>query len=429
MRALRLAQQGLGLLCGGLMCAAMAVDYRVAPSVTSECHDQLSRIVSRLEPGDSVYLESGLYTQTCNRNYTMRGTAARPVVIYADATEPAILQRPDQDRSRLNNLELVDSEYVVIRGLHFVGGSIGVRIMGGHHIVLENGLISDTGTTAIAINYRDTHHVTLRNNEITRTGLAEDAPGEGIYAGCHDGTCVVTDSLFEDNYIHDLRGDPRGGNDGIEIKVGSGGNIVRGNRIENTLINAQFPCIFVYGGGSRVNLIENNVLSRCGEAIQVAADAIVRNNIVYQASVAGILSAAHEQNPNPGHVYILNNTVIDAPVCAILDWRDSTHMVFANNALFCSATTALRARESANGLLLGNGWHGKLSGISRQHPGLFPLRTADVELEAPSDGRYAPAPDSRLKRRAIDLVPGRPANDFHQRPRNSNGFATVGAIE
>src|SRR3989442_12461968 len=72
------------------------------------------------------------------------------------------------------------------------------------------------------------HAFIVRRNHIHHTGLNTSRPteGEGMYIGCHDGSCRTTDSIFEGNYIHHTRGTSDGGNDGIEIKFGSSGNIV-----------------------------------------------------------------------------------------------------------------------------------------------------------------------------------------------------------
>ena len=49
--------------------------------------------------------------------------------------------------------------------------------------------------------------------------------------------------------------------------------------IHDTTIGTHYPCIFVYGGGAGLNVVEGNVLWNCGEAIQVVSDAVVRNNL------------------------------------------------------------------------------------------------------------------------------------------------------
>jgi hypothetical protein len=114
-----------------------------------------------------------------------------------------------------------------------------------------------------------------------------------MYIGCHPGNCRTTGSLIEGNYIHHLRGTSDGGNDGIEIKAGSYGNVIRDNVIHDTNIERHYPGIFVYGGGAGTNLVEGNVIWNAGEGIQVVSDAVVRNNIVFNCSATGITAAPH----------------------------------------------------------------------------------------------------------------------------------------
>src|SRR5574341_614644 len=147
----------------------------------------------------------------------------------------------------------------------------------------------------------------------------------------------------EGNYIHHLRGTSSGGNDGIEIKVGSHGNIIRDNVIHDTNIGQQYPCIFVYGGGPAPNVVEGNVVWNCGEGIQVVADAVIRNNIVLNSSSTGITAAPHAANRRVRNVSIVNNTIVGHPKCMDLRWEGAENMVLANNAIYCPDGIAISA--------------------------------------------------------------------------------------
>jgi hypothetical protein len=242
-----------------------------------------------------------------------------------------------------NNIEIVNSSHLVLRGLRFQGGSIGLRFVGGHHITIEDCEIFETGNNAIAMNSGDSDSFIIRRNHIYHTGLSTDGPteGEGMYIGCHDASCRTTHSLIEGNYIHHLRGTSSGGNDGIEVKPGSYGNIIRDNVIHDTNIGTQFPCIFVYGGGNAVNIVESNALWNCGEGIQVVSDAIVRNNIVFNSSITGITAAPHAAIPHIRNVAIVNNTVVGHPTCLYIRWDKAKNVMLANNALSCPGATAI----------------------------------------------------------------------------------------
>jgi hypothetical protein len=246
------------LLCGllALVMAAPAVAsaaiVEIRPSSVA-CGEEFVAAAARLQPGDELVLRGGIYSQSCRRAITVNGTAAAPIVIRAAAGERAVLTRPADTMDTQNNIEIVASSYLTIRGLAFQGGSSGVRIMGGHHISMEDCEIFETGNNAIAVNYDSADALVFRGNHIHHTGLSVAAPteGEGFYLGCNHDTCRVTNSVIEGNYIHHLRGTSDGGNDGVEIKVGSYGNLVRHNVIHDTIIGRRYPLHLRLRGRSR----------------------------------------------------------------------------------------------------------------------------------------------------------------------------------
>ncbi|MGH7817079.1 MAG: right-handed parallel beta-helix repeat-containing protein [Candidatus Binatia bacterium] len=319
--------------------------FEIYPPNSESCDEEFVNVANKLKPGDELVLHDGVYLQACRRAITAKGESDKPIVIRAAEGARPLITRPPSTNTTQNNIEIVDSTYLVVRGLHFRGGSIGFRIIRGHHVTLEDNEIFETQNNALAINAGDVDSLVVRDNHIHHTGLNLSAPteGEGIYAGCHDGKCKVTNSFFEANYIHHLRGSSEGGNDGIEIKLGSYGNVIRDNVIHDTNIGTQFPCIFVYGGGAGVNVVERNVMWNCGEGIQVVADALVQNNIILNSSIAGITAAPHQANRRVRNVTIVNNTIVGHPKCLELRWEGAENMVLANNALHCPGGVAIDA--------------------------------------------------------------------------------------
>jgi hypothetical protein len=92
----------------------------------------------------------------------------------------------------------------------------------------------------------------------------------------------------------------------------------------------------LYGaGGNSPNIVERNVVWNCDDAaIQVSADAVIRNNILIPGTGQGISSQPNLVNPN--NLQIINNTVIGGAPCLRLNsWGGRTGMVFANNAVYC----------------------------------------------------------------------------------------------
>lgn len=350
--------------------SAQAKQYDVYPhNADDDCNEPFEQIANAMTAGDILVVHDGIYSQSCTRSIELRGTPENPIVIRAaDGARPT-LTRPNRNRDTQNNLEIVDSAHLVIRGLRFFGGSIGVRFIRGHDIVFEDNEVTATDSSAVTINSGDAQRLTLRNNHIHHAGQGRGGPttGEGIYVGCNDSACSVSDSLFESNYIHDLRATHDGGNDGIEIKPGSGGNIIRGNRIHDTTHGRAFPCIFVYGDTPKPNIVTDNLLFGCGEALQVVADAIVTNNQILDSSIAGIVSSPHAQVGPPRNLDIRDNVVSGHPMCVQIDWRQAQNVRFEGNALHCAGTTAVRAQGLANATVGNNSYAGRSNVV---HEGL-----------------------------------------------------------
>ncbi|HKW94430.1 MAG TPA: right-handed parallel beta-helix repeat-containing protein [Methylomirabilota bacterium] len=314
------------------------------------CEEEFVTRANALRAGDELRLHAGIYSQDCARRIRgIRGTAQHPIVIRAAPGANPVLTRPRDSTGAYaeNNLELEDVAYLVIRGLSLRGGTTGIRFLGANeHVTLEDNEISYTDNNAIAMNSGDTDSFVIRHNHIHHTGLRPlslgTTEGEGLYVGCHDGGCVASNHVIEWNYIHHLRGTSEGGNDGIEIKRGSYGIVIRDNVIHDTTIGTRFPCIFVYGGGPAPNLVDGNAVWHCGEAIQVASDAIIRNNLIVDSDV-GITAAPHRQVPNIRNVSIVNNTIHGHSECLNIRWLGAQHMILANNAVYCPRTTAVDA--------------------------------------------------------------------------------------
>ena len=337
--------------------------FRVGPAVAGQ-DEEFERVANSLGAGDELILSDGVYSQSGRRAVTVMGTAESPILIRAGEGARPVLTRPAGDMDRHNNIEFVDCSYLVVRGIHFEGGSCGVRFIRGHHVTFENCEISRTGNNALTMNSGDCDSFVIRGNHIHHTGLSTRGPteGEGMYIGAHDGRYVTTNTLVEGNYIHHLRGTSGGGNDGIEIKFGSWGNIVRDNVIHDTNIGRQYPGIFVYGGGKGINVVEGNVIWRAGEGIQVVSDAIIRNNVILDCSVTGITAAPHGAVPKMRNVKIVHNTIVNHRRGVRIRWSKAEDMVFANNAVYCPKGMAIDAAGIDDATISSNCVAGRLGG-------------------------------------------------------------------
>jgi hypothetical protein len=289
--------------------------------------DSFESAAESLQPGDTLVVHAGTYEDSGRVSIGVKGTASQPVVIEGAAGEARPLISRPAGAVAQNTINIEGATYLTIRGLEIVSnGGDGINMSGNPaYITIEDNDIHDID---VGINFRsDMHHIVARNNHIHRT----NATGEGMYVGCNQAACAVTDSLIEGNWIHDTLAASQG--DGIEIKRGSHSNIIRDNVIHDT----NYPCILLYGTeGNPRNLVEGNVMWNCGDSgIQVAADAIVRNNIILESPDNGLNSQPH-QGVSPGNLDFVHNTIVGGSPCLRLgSWDGAPGMVFANNAVYC----------------------------------------------------------------------------------------------
>ena len=248
-----------------------------------------------------------------------------------------------------------------------------------------------------------------------------------MYIGCHNGSCIASNHLVDGNYIHHTRGTSSGGNDGIEVKYRSFGNTIRNNVIHDTLNGTAYPCIFVYGGGPGVNIVEGNAMWNCGEAIQVVSDAIIRNNLILNSTITGISASPHNAVPQMRNVTIVNNTVYGNPTCLYVRWSSATNMVLANNAVYCSGATAVDAAGLTGSTVTvkSNYVTGSLLGASIDGSRFFAGGTPTSAFTNPAELDFWPPPGSILIGKADAGLT--PAQDFNERGRVSP--FDVGAYE
>ena len=410
-------------ICNGI---TSGVTHEINPA-TVDSREEFETTANSLKPGDELILRGGTYSQNARRAVTANGTAAEPIIIRAADGEDPLLTRPADNRDRYNNIEFVDCSHLVIRGLRFRGGSSGVRFIRGHHITFEDCEIAETGNNALTMNSGDCDSFIIRRNHIHHTGLStsRETEGEGMYIGCHSGSCITTNTLVEGNYIHHTRGTSSGGNDGVEIKFGSYGNVVRDNVIHDTNIGRQYPGIFVYGGGKGINIVEGNVIWNAGEGIQVVSDAIIRNNIIFDCSMTGITAAPHAAVRHVRNTKIVNNTIVNNPRGILIRWGRASDMVLANNAIYCPGATAVDVSGIGNGTFSANFVEGRVRGVTIDGSGFDDGKILPEVFADPARNNYWLRPGSALSNMADpDFAP---VLDFNHSPRKAP--FDVGAYE
>ena len=335
-------------------------------------------------------MHQGTYVETNRMSIQVQGTAAAPIIIKgADGdTRPVITRTTSASLQNTVNIE-GSARYLTIKGLEIVGnGGDGINMSGSpSFITLEDLVIHDVD---VAINFRSSmDHITARRNHIYNTGR-DGGTGEGMYVGCNDATCVVRDSVIENNWIHDvLPGTTQG--DGIEVKLGSHSNIIR----DNVIYNRPYPGILVYGTGANpVNVVEGNTVWNSLEGITAISDAVVRNNIVLNSG-CGFCTYSHVQVSQRKNLTAVNNTLYDNDEGFYIRWSGSS-FILANNAVYSPGKTAVNSSGASGSTVQANYVQGGTSGESVNGIRFVNGGNAAAVFTNPAASDFWPTPGSPL---------------------------------
>lgn len=376
--------------------------------------EDVEAIINGLAPGDELIVHGGTYPLSGRFGITVVGTAQAPIVIRAGDGETPVFSRAAADQ---NIWDIDNAAYTTIRGLEFSGGSAGLRISGATELTIEGCEVHDTGDVAVRANDTGVRYERLRllRNHIHHT----NDTGEGMYLGCNSNGCQVANSLIEGNYIHHTNGPTVVQGDGIELKEGSFGNVIRDNVIHDT----NYPCILTYAaaGNGAANIIERNVMWGCGDhAIQAAADAIIRNNIILGANATGIAMQVH-QSGSPSNLEVTHNTILKASGSGITASGITGRVVIANNAIFAQGGAAIAVGGTlADVIVAGNAGTGSVNGITA------PLAAASLSDLVAASFSGAPPNDVFPSTTSALAGAGDPA---HVVADDFNGTARAGAAD
>ncbi|MCB9630906.1 MAG: right-handed parallel beta-helix repeat-containing protein [Sandaracinus sp.] len=329
----------------------------LAETFTAGPGDDVEARINALTPGDELVLADGDYPLDGSRfSFDLTGTEAMPIVIRAAEGARPHFHRPNASQ----NVWDVRAEYVEIRGLAFSGGSAGLRFEHGRYVTIEGCEIFGTADVALRMNDGGQRYEGMRilRNHIHHT----NGTGEGMYLGCNSNGCQLANALIEGNHVHHTNQSSVSQGDGIEIKEGSFGNVVRDNVIHDT----KYPCILTYAtaGNGAPNVIERNVMWGCGDnAIQSAADATIRNNLILGAGGAGLAMQPHQAG-TPSNLVVVHNTILNTGNPIAL--RGATgSVVIANNALYTGGGTSIFTNGDTSMLVsVGNVGNGSGPGVS-----------------------------------------------------------------
>ena len=184
-----------------LLCSSI---LQAASLVTADA-DNYRELLSRLEPGDTLLLQPGVYKKGLPV-HQLNGNKDNPIIIMGppEGPVPVFLARPGH-----TTISIINASYIVIRNLELNGQGMavdGVKCEGyadwAHHITLENLIIKGHGnnqqTVGISTKCPAWSWV-IRSNTIMGAGT-------GIYLGNSDGNAPFVEGLVENNLIVDTIG-------------------------------------------------------------------------------------------------------------------------------------------------------------------------------------------------------------------------------
>jgi len=403
---------------------ALGVAFAVSSAATGSARAQLvlspgddvEAALDGLRAGDEVVLADGEYTLPDRFSFSAIGTPGRPIVIRAGEGARPHFHRPNAQQ---NIWDIEEARHVVIRGLRFSGGSAGLRIMRASHLTIEDCEIFETGDVALRMNDAGETYESVRvlRNHIHDT----HGTGEGMYLGCNDDACRLADGLIAGNWVHHTNAPDVRQGDGIELKDGSYGTVIRDNVVHDT----KFPCILGYStsGNGAANTVERNVMWGCGDhALQWEADATIANNIVLGAAGAALATQPHQEN-GPSKLRILHNTLInDGDALTIRN--PSGEVTVANNALYATGRALYVNANASRVLVVANAGQGVVRGVETdllEGDIANDFRSASFSGELPQDVFPVPGRALAAAGAAAYLVP----EDFNGTDRA--GIADLGA--
>jgi len=249
--------------------------------------------------------------------------------------------------------------------------------------------------------------------------------------------CQFINSYLINNYCHDTcipYGCAGGSNgSGYQIKGwGSYGNTIR----NNVCVRVNQVCLLLYDDFDLgPNIVEGNWAygNVIDAGIQVAAGAIIRNNVIY-GNVGGIVVTSNtadlmlgKQNRNiqiVGNTFVNNQgTGMNLPV-----FSPTSGTRIVNNAVFEDSGSAFKGGDQTGVTWANNAYYGGsvLSGVASS--GVKLVGTSATELQGPTSYNFHPSATSKLLGAGAALTSNDLTYDFDCVVR-SQAAPTIGAFE
>lgn len=354
-----------------ILLSAFLCTSHVQANFISATSANYTSYISGLQPGDTLFLAAGNYTNQLNLS-NKNGTATDPIVIMGDGNNTVFL-----GNACCNTVNLTDCSYIVIRNFKIDGQNIdyidGVKAGGGathfaHHITLEDLYIVNNGGSIEGDNQTVGISTKCAAWAWTIRRCIIIAAGTGIYLGNSDGTSPFVGGLIENNMVINTRGynmQIKAQNNGVRdlfpgTAVDSQETIVRYNVWSKDVGSTEIgqgdgsrPCVLFghfppSGNGSHdtYEVYGNFFYNNPTEAlIQVTANTALYNNIfvnhVAPTDYGAVVITNHE-GFSPRDIKVFHNTVVSNSIesgIGLYSPNNAYQQYCYANAVFSSGAT------------------------------------------------------------------------------------------
>ncbi|HEY9649299.1 MAG TPA: right-handed parallel beta-helix repeat-containing protein, partial [Coleofasciculaceae cyanobacterium] len=342
------------------------------PGTESQPFATLSKAVSEVEAGDTVYVRGGTYYLKNGVWIGKKGNSSAHITFQSYPGETAILD--GKKMSDDNDALTLGGEYIDIKNFEIRNTTrMGINIWGGKHVQILNNIVHDSEKTGIFMGYTDTSQLTdilvdgntvynncLNNSDRKKSegwpsGIAADGDGDiritnnKVYNNYGEGIgSWMSDGLISGNTVYD--------NYSVEIYLTNTTNTTVEKNLVYTLNNANFYRFDQAASGIQ--------LANEGQSNKLDNNRII-NNIVIGGREGLSYYSSYGYGGGLKNTIIANNTFYKATRPLLLIEEDAGHKntVIANNIFYQTGDVAMTDVEATSGLKFHNNvWYGGEAG-------------------------------------------------------------------
>jgi hypothetical protein len=197
--------------------------YSYARLLSVSTARELGAALAGARPGDLIRLEDGVYTGRFS--ITVSGSPELPIVLCG--TPAAVLERGSL---RSSVLTLREANHWILDGFTVTNGLRGLMLRTASSNTLQRLILHGFAQEAVHFQEFSSYNV-IRDSQIRDTGLVEARYGEGVYIGSSASRWVngIPDASDYNQVLDNVFG-PNIGAESIDVKPGTTGGVIRGNR-------------------------------------------------------------------------------------------------------------------------------------------------------------------------------------------------------